>query len=142
MQVAFFKGKGIFDDFIRVNEDDDVVHVALIVEKGARILEAHLGVGVRYRNIPEVDMSQSVILTIQTNEEQENATVAFAAAQEHKPYGGIMGLVFDRPDDSYDSWFCSKLVFESLRMGGVPPLVRTTCGRVRPSDLIHSPLFV
>lgn len=141
MQVMFFKGKGIYDDFIRLHEDDVYTHVALVV--GDEIWEAYPGHGVRVRKISDISIDENRdIFNIEATPEQEEKAISFAKSQKGKPYGGIVSLVFDHPNDGYDSWFCSKYVFESLRVGGIYALVRTTCGRVRPSDLVHSPLFI
>ena len=144
VQVVLFTHKGFYDELIRIDSGSEWTHAAL--KFGDRFLEAYPGVGVRWRDILPGDLDPSVaqVFTVAgMTDEISAAAQDFAVAQLGKPYDwkGIVGISVHEPNDKYDAWFCSKLVFEALRIGGIPLLQRITCGRVRPSEISYSPLL-
>lgn len=73
-----------------------------------------------------------------------NEAVDWARKQIGKGYdfGGVARFITRWRKEQDEKWFCSELVFEAIRRGGVDLLHRIKCSQVSPTVLSFSPLLV
>ena len=69
-----------------------------------------------------------------------NAKKALPEISKSYDWGGVFGHWFGFWDSS-KRWFCSELVFQAVKEGGVNLLDRIQCSQVSPTVLSFSPLL-
>ena len=144
MKVLAYKGKRLFSRLIRLQTRSDYSHVAVQMDDGT-VIEAWTVSGVRHVASPmtshttgtEIDYFE---ITADYDQEQ---VLAFLKSQLGKKYDyrGIVRFLTRRAAPADDRWFCSELVLEAFRRGGVDLQSRIPASYATPRDIAMSPLL-
>ena len=142
-RVLLFKGKGMISRLIRWQTNGKYSHAALQLPSG-RIIEAwHKPAKVRLRGRLD-DWSNVEAFDVEgmTPYKWDKAT-EWIEQQIGKKYdfSGVFRFLSRRRKDRDDKWFCSELVFQAVKEGGVDLLERIQCSQVSPTVLSFSPLL-
>jgi len=144
MKVLLFHGKGFISWLIRVQTRGKYSHAAIMLPDGT-IIEAWQGKGVQkledgLKSSLGVDAFAINAPLIRLDEIQKFLE-AVLADNDGYDYLGVFRFITRRPDKKNNKWFCSELVFEALRAGGVDLFARTEAWEVSPAMLARSPLL-
>jgi len=140
--VLLFRGRGLISALIRWQTRARYAHAAIRLPDG-RVLEAWQGRGVRIKRLQDWDGVDAYTVP-GVDAFQWREVIQFAVDQIGKPYDylAIARFVTRRTMPDNARWFCSELVFESLRQAGVVLLNRVDAWQVSPGMLSTSPLLV
>ena len=142
-KILLFRGRGFVSKLIRWQTNGNYSHAAIQLPTG-RLIEAwHKPSKVRLRrrlsDLSNVEAFDVEGMTV----EQWQASVEWLQAQIGKNYdfGGVLRFLtrWRKPQD--DAWFCSELVFQAVKEGGVDLLDRVQASQVSPTVLSFSPLL-
>lgn len=141
-RVLLYHGTGLIDTIIRWQTWGSVAHAAIWDPNSGLIYEAVLeGVIKRQANATDFVTSESYTVNDIVN---WTKTLAFLDAQLKKPYDlrGLFQFLARSGGDTRSRWFCSDLVFEAIKQGGVELLARVPQNKVSPEQLRRSPLLI
>ena len=142
-KILLFKGRGMVSRLIRWQTNGQYSHAALQLPNG-RIIEAwHKPAKVRLRSRLE-DWSNVEAYDVEgMDAAQWSMAMAWAHRQIGKKYdfGGVFRFLTRRRKDQDEKWFCSELVFQAVKEGGVDLLSRIKGAQVSPVVLSFSPLL-
>ncbi|MBW1672137.1 MAG: hypothetical protein JRJ45_00575 [Deltaproteobacteria bacterium] len=142
MKILAYKGRSIFSKLIKIQTRSDYSHVAFLLDDGT-VIEAWALLGVRHVASPtEAHKSGTVIDTFEIESEYDSlATMDFLKSQLGKKYDyrGIVRFLTRRKSPADDRWFCSELVMEALRRGGLDLQERLPSSYATPRDVVISP---
>lgn len=140
--VLLFRGTGLLSWLIRWQTRGTYSHAALLMTDG-RIVESWPGIGVRVRHVSNWRGIDAFSVPRLSAAEWDRA-IAFALNEVGCGYDwcGVIRFISRRhlpyhPND----WFCSELVFEALKHGGLELLKRIPADEVSPQMLSLSPLL-
>lgn len=139
--VLLFRGRGILSSLIRWQTRSAYSHAALHLGSG-RIIESWQGAGVRVASLNDWSNVTQFRVRGMTGEQWQRAlTFAHYEIGAGYDYLGVIRFVSRRRLPLNERWFCSELVFASLKFGGVRLLERTEAAEVSPGMLALSPLL-
>lgn len=140
MLIALFKGRGLISALIRWQTRGTYSHAAIITGlRPLTIIEAWQGSGVRQKSLGfDLKNIDFFALRKEPNFSTERA-ITFACAQLGFPYDyrGVFRFVTRVPAHINSKWFCSELVHEAVRVGGMELLQRES-SEVAPEHLSWS----
>lgn len=140
-RILLFKGKGFVSKLIKWQTNGQYSHAALQRPDG-RIIEAwHKPAKVRLNKLKRWDSVEAY--EVNATPEQWAKALEWAEKQIGKKYdfGGVLRFVTRWRKQKDDKWFCSELVFQAMKEGGVDLLSRIQCSQVSPTVLSFSPLL-
>ena len=142
-KILLFKGRGFVSKLIRWQTNGEYSHAALQLPDGRMIEAWHKPAKVRLRYKLE-DWSNVEAYDVEgMTPEQWNNAINWARDQIGKKYdfGGVLRFVTRWRKQKDEKWFCSELVFEAVKQGGIDLLHRVKCSQVSPTVLSFSPLL-
>lgn len=139
-RILLFRGHGLVNATIRWQTRSKYSHAALLLPDFQFVIESYPGVGVRLRKITDwrnIDIFEVPSMTPNMWVD----TLDYAQFQIGKKYDwlAIIRFVDRRRMPKNDKWFCSELVFESVKFSGLNLLNRTDSWAVAPGHLAWSP---
>jgi uncharacterized protein YycO len=140
--ILLFRGRGVVSSLIRWQSRGPYSHAAILLPSG-QIVESWQGAGVRVKTL--TDWSDITAFTVPGMTEDEwDRAIRFCLVQVGKPYDYLAVARFltrQRGVGDHESWFCSELIFEALRLVGKPLFHRIEPWAVSPNMLAISPLL-
>lgn len=146
-KILLYRGTGFIDTIIRWQTWGSVAHAALWVPAnvtGNYIIEATAS-GVISRPLDNPFSEPAEVYDVPMMSESGWASaIIYAKKQIGKPYDfrGLFQFVARDGSDNPRAWFCSDLVFECVRQGGVLLVARVPRCKVSPEKLRESGLLV
>lgn len=147
MRFILVQGRSLVSKLIQWQTRSHWSHAALLFSDDT-LIEAREFIGVR--RLPYLTWLQEnggahfEVFTVNATDSQEALMRAYADAQVGKPYDyiGIARFITRRDYASQpdDKWWCSELVFETIKEGQIELLDRTDGWEVPPHWLARSPL--
>lgn len=141
-KILLFKGRGMVSRLIRWQTNGQYSHAAIQRPDG-RIIEAwHKPPRVRLRSRLS-DWRDVEAYSVHMPDGGWEKAISWAERQIGKKYdfGGVARFVTRWRKKQDDKWFCSELVFQAVREGGVDLLDRVSPSQVSPTVLSFSPLL-
>jgi uncharacterized protein YycO len=142
-KILLFKGQGAVSKLIRWQTNGDYSHAAIQRPDG-RIIEAwHKPAKVRLRGPLQSWANVEAFEVEGMDAAQWAEAIAWAEKQIGKKYdfGGVLRFLTRWRKKQDDKWFCSELVFQAVKEGGVDLLHRIQGAQVSPTVLSFSPLL-
>lgn len=141
MKILQYRGVSIISKGIQLQTRSPYSHSAIMLDDGSVIEAWHKG-GVRHLRDPFEGHDDKTVIDVYEIQADfnENVTMAFLRGQLGKKYdfrSVIRFLTRLRSRDN-DKWFCSELVVEALRAGGLT-LLRGHSSMFSPRDVAMSP---
>jgi len=146
LSVALHQGTGFVSRMIQWQQRGLWSHASLVLRDG-RVVESREFIGVQELEGIKPTKGEAIqLFEFDCTEGQAEAIETFAMAQIGKRYDYpmVFGFVSRSQTEGHQSdgrWFCSELVFASLRYGGVNLLERIEPWQVSPTHLSLSPLL-
>jgi len=145
MRILAYKGTSFTSRLIRLQTRSEYSHVSVQLEDDT-VIEAWGRGGVRHLSGPleahkEGTHIDSFVVNASVDEER---VLGFLNSQLGKKYDflSVMRFFTRRKSSADDRWFCSELVVEAYRQGGVDLLKRLPSSYASPRDVVISPLLV
>lgn len=142
MKIIAYKGKSIFSKLIQLQSRSPYSHVAILLSDGT-VVESWAFIGVRHVSSPtEAHKAGTVIETYNIDGDyDELAVMDFLKSQLGKRYDyrGIVRFLTRRASPADNRWFCSELVMEAFRRGGLDLQERLPASYATPRDIVISP---
>jgi uncharacterized protein YycO len=142
--LLYWGGRGLIDRLICWQTRSPYCHAALLYPDGQTVIEAVAFKGVQQRQIdPSEKLEAFDVIGMNSGEWQ----LAFDFAERELAagcgydYRSIFRFITRTKAGSKNRWFCSELVFASVRHGGVYLLERTHDWATAPGHLAWSPLL-
>ena len=146
--IALYRGKSLASRLIRACNWSDYSHAAWVDEQaGGRTWEAWRKGVTCARDISENHTPGTTVelYHVPMTHEARLRVRDFLLSQQGKGYDWSGALSFitrpRRRQNNQDRWFCSELVFEAFRAGGINLLMRIPAHKVYPGLLAYSPLL-
>lgn len=142
-RILLFSGRGMISRLIRWQTNGRYSHAAIQLPNGEIIEAWHNPARVRVRP-PLTDWSNVEAFEVEgMSADQWEDSVAWLRKQVGKKYdfGGVFRFVTRWRKDQDEKWFCSELVFQAIKEGGVALLERVGSSQVSPAVLAFSPLL-
>ena len=142
-KILLFSGQGWISKLIRWQTNGKYSHAAILIPGGSIIEAWHKPAKVRFRpplkNWKGVEAYEVEGMT----DEQWAKALLWADKQVGKPYdfGGVARFITRWRKQKDEKWFCSELVFQAVKEGGVDLLSRIECSQVSPTVLSFSPFL-
>lgn len=139
--ILLYRGRSFHDTLIRWQTWGSVAHAAIWVD--GLVYEAVLEGVVRRQWTMDDSVAERYTVDIKAWMDWKKA-IAFLDQQIGKPYDlrGLAQFLVRSGEPSPRSWFCSDLVFEAVRQGGVTLVERVARCKVSPEQLRRSPLLI
>jgi uncharacterized protein YycO len=145
MRVLLYRGMSFISKVIQFQTRSQYSHAALQFSDGTVIEAWHVG-GVRKLISPWEghDKNTQIDVFDINGAVDERAVADFSQQQLGKRYDFVSILRFlDRRNmPKNNAWFCSELVVEQVRIGGIDLLSRIPASHVSPRDLSISPILI
>lgn len=143
--IALYRGKSVISRLIQWQTRSPYSHAAIYFPKTQEVIEAwHIG-GVQKNKVLELHTEGTEIDLFRVNADVDwEEAVWFATSKIGKRYDftDIFRFLTRTPAILDNKWFCSELVFESLKHAGTPLLSRVNSWEVTPGMLALSPLLI
>jgi len=144
MRLYFYRGKGLGAALIRWFSRSKYAHVSIVFQDGA-VFEAYPRVGVRKTWLKSTKGITPFVFKLGAPVDSAAVRIfldAECGAGTKYDYWGVICFVMGlKPRRSEARYFCSELVFDALRAGGVDLLDRVDGWKLRPDELSWSPLI-
>lgn len=142
--ILLFRGTGFIGAAIRAQTRSAYAHAAILLPDGT-IIEALQFHGVRRRTFEEHEFADADLFDVPALSGDDWLDVyQFANDQVGKSYDylGVLRFISRAPSAMRAKWFCSELVFSSIKSAGVDLLERTEPWEVSPGLLSRAPDLV
>ena len=144
MKILAYCGTSWPSLLIRLQTRSRYSHVAVEMDDGT-VIEAWAFIGVRHvADKFEAHKAGTVIESFEITGDCDQAAVAsFLRSQLGKKYDyrSLVRFITRRNTRLDDKWFCSELVLEAFRRGGLELLMRIPASHATPRDIIISPFL-
>jgi uncharacterized protein YycO len=141
--VRLYKGQGMISSLIKWQTRGEYSHAAIIA--GGVLYEAKEFKGTRKRMAVDDEKAIYDDFLVETTKEQRDILIGFLEKQMGKDYDYSMVIRFltrqQEQRASTGKWFCSEIIFASLRKAGVTLFNMTEPWEVSPDDLKRSILM-